>query len=138
LWIALDDATPENGCLRVIPGSHRQQRLRKHNANDSPALTLNQELDASEYDEQDAVDIVLEAGQLSLHEVYMIHGSEPNRSAKRRAGFVCRYMPTSSHFDHAYGVDLQKRSNRVDFATRALWLMRGVDRSGLNDFSIGH
>jgi hypothetical protein len=138
VWIALDDATPENGCLRVIPGSHRQQRLRRHNANDSPALTLNQELDESEYDERDAVDIVLEAGQLSLHDVYMVHGSEPNRSDKRRAGFVCRYMPTSSHFDHAYGADLQKRSNRVDFATRALWLMRGIDRCGLNDFGIGH
>ena len=68
-----------------------------------------------------------------------MHGSEPNRSDKRRAGYVCRYMPTTSHFDHAYGAELQQRgNNQVDFATRALWLMRGRDVCGLNDFHVGH
>ncbi|NQW11325.1 MAG: phytanoyl-CoA dioxygenase family protein [Alphaproteobacteria bacterium] len=137
-WIALDDATPENGCLRVIPGSHKQRRLRAHTRKDSPDLVLNQELNAEEFNEADAVDIVLEAGQISLHDVYLVHGSEPNRSDKRRAGYVCRYMPTTSHFDHAYGAELQKRSGQVDFANRALWLMRGRDVCGLNDFQIGH
>lgn len=138
-WIALDDATPENGCLRVVPGTHKQQRLRAHTQKDSSDLVLNQELNAEEYDERDAVDIVLEAGQISLHDVYLVHGSEPNRSDKRRAGYVCRYMPTTSHFDHAYGAELQQRgNNQVDFATRALWLMRGRDVCGLNDFHVGH
>ncbi len=133
-WIALDDATPENGCLRVIPGSHRERRVRAHKQNNSAALALNQELEQNEYDERDAADIRLEAGQLSLHDVYLVHGSEPNRSTKRRAGFVCRYMPTTSHFDHEFGAELQKRSGSVDFANRALYLMRGVDRCGRNDF----
>jgi chlorinating enzyme len=138
-WIALDDATPENGCLRVIPGSHKQQRLRAHNRNDSDALVLNQELDASEYDESEAEDIVLKAGQLSLHDVYLVHGSEPNRSTKRRAGYVCRYMPTTSHFDHKLGGEMQAHGgNQVDFASRALWLMRGRDVCGKNDFEVGH
>jgi hypothetical protein len=138
-WIALDDATPENGCLRVIPGSHKSQRLRAHNQNDSADLVLNQELDPSEFDEAEAHDIVLKAGQLSLHDVYLVHGSEPNRSDKRRAGYVCRYMPTSSHFDHGYGSQLQARGgNQVDFTTRALWLMRGRDLCGKNDFEVGH
>jgi len=138
-WIALDDATPENGCLRVIPGSHKGNRLRAHTQKDNPDLVLNQELNADEYDEAEAVDIVLEAGQLSLHDVYLVHGSEPNRSTKRRAGYVCRYMPTSSHFDREYGAQLQQRGgNQVDFAGRALWLMRGRDLCGRNDFQVGH
>ena len=137
-WIALDDATPENGCLRVIPGSHKQRRLRAHTQKDNPDLVLNQELNADEYDEADAADIVLEAGQLSLHDVYLVHGSEPNRSTRRRAGYVCRYMPTGSHFDHGYGAELQKRSGQVDFSGRPLWLMRGKDVCGKNDFAVGH
>ena len=50
-WIALDDATLENGCLQVIPGSHRNERSFKHNINDDGGATLNQEIDAAEYDE---------------------------------------------------------------------------------------
>lgn len=137
-WIALDDATPENGCLRVIPGSHRRQDIYRHHQNDSGALALNMELDRDQYNAADARDIVLKAGQISFHDVYIIHGSEPNRSDKRRAGYICRYMPTSSHFDHVYGAELQARSGTVDFGQRALWSMRGEDLCGKNDFTIGH
>jgi hypothetical protein len=137
-WIALDDATPENGCLRVIPGSHKQQRLRSHAQDDSDELALNQVLSPEEYDESEAVDFVLKAGQVSLHDVYLVHGSEPNLSDKRRAGYVCRYMPTTSHFDREIGRALQAKGNLVDFATRPLWLVRGQDACGLNDFSVGH
>lgn len=136
-WIALDDATPENGCLRVIPGSHREQRIRAHHTEDGDHLTLNQALDTGEYREEDAMDVVLEAGQLSLHDVYLVHGSKPNRSSKRRAGFVCRFMPTTSHFDHALGAEIQRRSKVVDFANRRVILMRGRDACGLNDFTVG-
>ena len=62
VWIAVDDATRENGCLRFIRGSHRDKRLLSHHTNSSPDLTLNQELEGSEYDESEAVDLVLEAG----------------------------------------------------------------------------
>ena len=44
VWIAIDDATVENGCMQFIPGSHRDKRLMKHYQNDDKALTLNQEL----------------------------------------------------------------------------------------------
>ena len=82
---------------------------------------------------------MLEAGQFSLHDVYLVHGSEPNRSSKRRAGYVCRYMPTTSHFDHDYGSTLQARGgNQVDFSSRALWQMRGKDVCGRNNFTVGH
>ncbi len=137
-WIALDDSSVENGCLRVIPGSHRARRHFEHEKDERDGLVLNQTLVAGQIDEAAAIDIELEAGQLSLHDVYLVHGSKPNTSARRRAGIAVRYMPGASHFDR----DLIPIGNRsgytVNFATRPLWLLRGSDRTGRNDFQIGH
>ena len=136
VWIAVDAATPENGCLRIIPGSHKDRRLRKHNTNDAPNLTLNQELAADEYDPSTAVDLVLEEGQISLHDVYLLHGSEANASANPRRGMTLRFMPTSSVFDRELAHDIYKRIGQTDHAHRTLYLMRGRDLSGQNDFAM--
>ncbi len=136
VWIAMDEATPENGCLRVIPGSHRDKRLLGHDTNNSDDLTLNQQLKPEEYAEEDAADIVLQPGQISLHDIYMVHGSKPNRSDKRRAGYVLRFMPTTSHFDRNLGAEItRKTGGQVDFVTRSLILMRGEDACGKNDIT---
>ena len=139
VWIALDDSGPENGCLRVIPGSHEQKRLRRHHQEPtSRKLTLNLALDEDEFDESDARDVVLEAGQISMHDIYLLHGSNANRSARRRAGFVLRLMPATSHFDHELGREITERNvGSSDFANRQLYLLRGTDKSGRNDFNIG-
>jgi ectoine hydroxylase-related dioxygenase (phytanoyl-CoA dioxygenase family) len=134
VWLALDDSTPENGCLRVIRGSHRSRALRAHNTLASDDVTLTQELDPSEYDEADAVDIVLQAGQVSLHDVYLLHGSEPNRSPRPRRGMTMRFMPTTSLFDRALAREKAQRLGLVDHADRKVYLLRGSDRSGRNDF----
>jgi ectoine hydroxylase-related dioxygenase (phytanoyl-CoA dioxygenase family) len=136
-WIAVDDSTPENGFLWVVCGSHKARRLFRHKTNDGPGLSLNQELEPSEYDEREAVDIVLKAGQVSLHDVFLIHGSEPNRSAKPRRGMTLRFMPLTSVFDR----DLARRQVeemglKVGHQDRTLWLMRGEDRTGKNDFRL--
>ena len=135
VWMAVDASTRENGCLRVIRGSHRGQRLLTHHTNPATDLTLNQELDAGEYDEADAVDIELEAGQVSLHDVFLAHASEANRSDRPRRGMTLRFMPTTSVFDRELA-RAQKRDKKLlrDHADRTLFLMRGVDRSGRNDF----
>ena len=134
VWIAVDAATTENGCLRVIPGSHRRRRLGKHDYNDAEGLSLPLEIRAEEYDEETAEDIVLAPGQISLHDVFLIHGSAPNRSAQPRRGMTLRYMPTTSTYrrDLADG----RRGGPLSMAERTLYLMRGVDRSGSNDFRI--
>lgn len=138
VWIALDAATPENGCLRVIPGSHRGREVRRHRQDDSDSLALNAVLEPETFDAGAAADIVLEPGQVSLHDVYLVHGSQPNRSAHRRAGYVLRMMPTSSHFDHRLGAEINRRKGGgVDFSNRPLYLLRGSDRCGRNDFRIG-
>jgi ectoine hydroxylase-related dioxygenase (phytanoyl-CoA dioxygenase family) len=129
VWIALDDATTDNGCLRFLPGTHRKRTLAEHHFNDAKDIALPLELHPSVVDESQAVDLILEAGQMSLHDVYLMHGSERNRSATPRRGMTLRYMPTTS----VYRRDLDK--SPVD-DKRTLFLMRGLDASGVNDFRV--
>ncbi len=138
VWVALEASTVENGCLRVIPRSHVGQHLHEHLHEDRSDLTLNQRLAAGTFDEASAVDLELQPGEMSLHDVYMIHGAKANRSAKRRTGVALRYMPATSVFErHLKPVD-GKTGVAVDFAHRPLWLVKGTDRSGRNDLEVGH
>jgi hypothetical protein len=93
-WIAFTPSTPANGCMRVVPGTHVLAQLphRDTFAEDN-LLSRGQEI-AVEVEETRAVDIVLEPGQMSLHHVMLVHGSEPNHSSERRIGFAIRYLPT--------------------------------------------
>lgn len=135
VWIAIDASIPENGCLRVIPGSHREQRLAQHIENNADGLALNLELDQSEFNETEARDVVLERGQISLHDVYLHHGSEANHSEKPRRGMTLRYMPTTSVYCHDHPTRFQ-REGRLAMSQRTVYLMRGVDQSGKNDFRV--
>ncbi|HKU47575.1 MAG TPA: phytanoyl-CoA dioxygenase family protein [Burkholderiales bacterium] len=136
VWVALEPSRVENGCLRVIPRSHAGRRLHEHLHEDRTDLTLNQRL--PQVEEDAAIDIELEPGQMSLHDVYMIHGARANTSGKRRTGAALRYMPSTSVFERDLRPVDGKSGVPVNFARRPLWLVRGVDRSGRNDFSIGH
>ena len=95
IWLAVDDSTPENGCMQVIPGSHREQRLYAHRSNQEVANVLSSELD-QEIDREKIVDVVVPAGGVSLHDPYLIHGSEANLSDTRRCGLTLRYIPTTT------------------------------------------
>jgi non-heme Fe2+,alpha-ketoglutarate-dependent halogenase len=93
-WIALSESTPENGCLRVIPGSHRT-RL-EHEARPSEDNMLPTGLSVADaVDETTAVDFVLAPGQMSLHHADLVHGSGGNRSDDQRIGFAIRYVSPS-------------------------------------------
>lgn len=138
IWLALDPSTRENGCLRVIPGSHRERRLYAHLREDRSDLVLTQRISDPAFRESDAVDVELEPGQMSLHDVYMIHGANVNRSPRRRAGVAIRYMPGTSVFERDLIAPGDASGYRVDFSTRPLWLLRGQDRTGRNDFRVGH
>ena len=136
VWVALEPSTIENGCLRVIPRSHAERRLHEHLHEDRHDLTLNQRL--AHVNEAPAVDIELQPGQMSLHDVYMIHGARANTSGKRRTGVALRYMPATSVFERNLNPVDGQSGVPVNFARRPLWLVKGRDRSGRNDFSIGH
>jgi len=138
VWVALDPSTCENGCLRVIPGSHRDGTLKQHLHEDREDLVLADRTADDAFDAESAVDLELQPGQMSMHDVYMIHGAAANTSPQRRAGIAIRYMPATSVFER----DLKPADGRsglpVNFATRPLWLLRGTDRTGRNDFAVGH
>jgi ectoine hydroxylase-related dioxygenase (phytanoyl-CoA dioxygenase family) len=93
LWLAVDDSAPENGCMRVIPGTQHLD-LKKLEPREDVANVLRSGMDRSLVDESAAVDIILKAGDVSVHHPNVIHGSEANRSARRRCGLTIRYIPT--------------------------------------------
>ena len=137
VWVALDASTIENGCLRVIPRSHLARTSHAHLHEDRQDLALQQRLPETAFDAGSAVDLELQPGQMSMHDVYMIHGANANRSTRRRAGVALRYMPGSSVFERHLDPVAGRSGVPVSFATRPLWLLRGRDRSGRNDFNIG-
>ena len=91
-WIALSDSTRENGCMRVIPGTHLDPLLPQNDTyHPENALSRGQEI-AVAVDESSAVDIVLAPGEMSLHHIGIVHGSEVNTSDEPRIGLAIRYI----------------------------------------------
>ena len=90
-WIALTGADHENGCLRVIPGTHRQGvRAHVHSGRPGNLLRMGEEIEGGVSD-QNARDVVLGVGEMALIQSYIVHGSEPNHSDRKRLGFIARY-----------------------------------------------
>jgi non-heme Fe2+,alpha-ketoglutarate-dependent halogenase len=91
-WLAIDDATVENACMRYIPGSHRLGHLTYTLSENDEGNVLNQTvLDAETLGAP--VDVELKAGEISIHSDLLLHGSEANQSSKRRCGLTLRYCP---------------------------------------------
>ena len=124
-WVALDHCTPENGCLRVIPGSHRVSI--GHVAVNDELSWLGQEADPTAVDEGKAVDAVLRPGEFVMFNEGTLHGSNPNQSDRARYGFSLRYTSpeVNLHGD-------QWNDERVK-----AFLVRGEDRYHLNDRWLG-
>lgn len=92
-WIAIDDSDVENGCMRVIPGSHRRG-IATHGTSRRAGnqLSINQEIPDELVDTSSAVDVELRAGQISVHDGHLFHASQPNRSHRRRCGMTARFI----------------------------------------------
>lgn len=95
LWLALDDSTPENGCMRVIPGTQHLELKGVQRRTDVDNV-LNSGMDESLVDESKAVDVILAPGDVSIHHPNVIHGSNANTSPRWRRGLTIRYIPTST------------------------------------------
>lgn len=92
-WVALTDSAADNGCLQVIPRSHRAGRVAHGETaiSDKNLLTSGMEV-ANTIDEREVVDVELGPGQASLHHVDLVHGSRANTSGRPRIGFAIRYV----------------------------------------------
>ncbi len=90
-WVALADSTIENGCLRLIPETHKHLYEHYLNPTKNNLLGRGTTVDVSTMEDR-ILDVELKAGQMSLHHVNTIHGSNANVSGIRRMGFAIRYI----------------------------------------------
>ncbi len=114
-WVAFTEVTPENGYMQVIPGSHTVEQLPHMDTfHKDNLLSRGQEISV-EVDKSKAVGLAMDAGEMSLHHIKLVHGSDANRTGDRRIGLSIRYIPT------------YVRQTKVrDSAT----LVRGTDKYG--------
>jgi non-haem Fe2+, alpha-ketoglutarate-dependent halogenase len=112
-WVALSPATVESGCMRFVPGSHRQVVDHIDTHAEENLLTRGQEV-AVAVDDSQAVDVVLKPGQFSLHHGRVFHASRANGSDDRRIGLAIRYIPA--------------RMKQIEGGQMAAMLVRGEDR----------
>ncbi|WP_298866410.1 phytanoyl-CoA dioxygenase family protein [uncultured Gimesia sp.] len=98
-WTALDDVTLDNGCLWVIPGSHRGELLDHDQAWDI-GDRVDMQVRDSQIDSQLEVPIELKAGSCSFHHSMLLHRSGPNQTQNSRRGLAIHYMSSRSRWTH--------------------------------------
>ncbi|NIP94025.1 MAG: phytanoyl-CoA dioxygenase family protein [Akkermansiaceae bacterium] len=90
VWLAIDDADLANGCMQVIPCSHEgYPEMEKVPTGENDLLGLTVEV--TDQMAAAAVPLEMKAGSMSIHDSYVLHGSEPNSSGRRRAAYTMRY-----------------------------------------------
>ena len=112
-WIALSPSNAENGCMRVVPGTHTHEiHPHKETWADDNLLSRGQEIQV-EVNEDDVVDAVLKPGEMSLHHVNIIHGSNANPTSVPRIGFAIRYItPTVKQTNPGHPAILARGEDR--------------------------
>ena len=97
VWLAIDDADTENACMRFIPKSHLHGHIEWRESHASENNVLNQTVDNALDFGGPPVDNELKAGQMSIHNDLLLHGSDANDSARRRCGLTLRYCAADVH-----------------------------------------
>ncbi|MEV7189629.1 phytanoyl-CoA dioxygenase family protein [Kitasatospora sp. NPDC093102] len=124
VWLAVDESTTENGCLRMIPGSHRLPLHKPSSRTDKPNMlfsTSDEDLVEEWVRKAGVVDIELRPGDVSIHHPHLLHCSEANTSPKRRCGLDIGYISTTTRI-RSEGIYLDPL------------LVRGADTDGLNGY----
>jgi len=96
MWIALDDADEENGCMWVVPGSHRAGEVGHQRAGQYVAQLK------ADADEGLAIALPLPAGSAMIHHCRTLHMTKPNLSPRQRRAWVMHYMPADTQQNGAY------------------------------------
>jgi len=138
-WIALDDANLDNGCLWVIPGSHRRGVLYPDRDQDDPEYDCTEEAYGFPYTEADAIPVEIPAGAALIFNGYLLHRSLKNSGTRGyRRALVNHYMSAESLLpwrNEAEG----RHVGEADF--RDIVLVAGVDPyayKGIRDISTPH
>jgi len=96
-WVALSPSNSNMGCVRILPGSHLAG-LRIHVDRKSADNILSRGQQIEGLATEDAVDMELEPGEMSMHHTFSVHHSGPNRSDQRRIGVMSTYVPTHCRY----------------------------------------
>ncbi|MGO4549278.1 phytanoyl-CoA dioxygenase family protein [Paenibacillus sp. 2TAB23] len=115
VWLAIDRSTKQNGCMRVIPGTHTDG-FSEYEEVDGSQNIFSTEI--KKVDHEKAVYFELEPGECSVHDSRIIHGAAANTSEFRRCGYTMRYFSTDAK------VYEEKNKNHK------IWLARGKDLAG--------
>lgn len=100
-WLAIDDADTENACMQFIAGSHRHGQIEYRGSTPEEENVLTQTVEqADQYGR--SVDVVLYAGEMSVHSDLLLHGSRANLSDRRRCGLTLRYCATDVRGTHGW------------------------------------
>jgi len=95
-WVALSDAPIEAGCMEVVPGSHKLGQLHHgQNHTDNILLSKGQTIDVP-FDRSHTEFMPVRAGQMSMHDTFLVHASGANNTDHRRVGLGFSYIPASS------------------------------------------
>lgn len=116
-WLALTDATAENGCMEFLPQSHSRGQLTHRTGAVANSVNRAGQAVLGEVDDKTAMHASLSAGEFSLHHTLCLHRSQPNRSRGRRIGLAISYIPP-----HAQHLGVKHRTPAM--------LVRGVDTFG--------
>lgn len=92
LWISLTESTRENGCMRMVPGTHRNPPLPHSDTEDEDNMLTRGQTAHTDFSDDDIVDLVLAPGEACIFHQGVLHCSEPNRSDARRIGYTIRYL----------------------------------------------
>jgi len=98
IWLAVFDTDEDNGAMRVVKASHQLGTVGHHTVQ-GDHYVLEQEVDEGGIDQDQVVTLDMKAGEISLHDDGLIHGSVANRSDRIRAGLTMRYSPTEVKCD---------------------------------------
>lgn len=115
VWLAIDPSNRENGCMRVIPGTHT------NGFSDYESVDVAQNIFPTEIkniDKSNAVYFELDRGECSLHDSRIVHGAEANKSPHRRCGYTMRYFSTEARVIPEANQNFK------------IWLARGKDVAG--------
>ena len=94
-WVAITDSNEHNGCMRMWPGSHKDN-LKDHDQKFNEGNLLTRGQTVKNVPQKETVPLILSAGQMSLHHPTVVHGSDLNKSNDRRIGFVIQsYIGTN-------------------------------------------
>lgn len=136
-WIAVDDANIDNGCLWVLPGSHRTGQLWPTRDHGKPEL-FDPTDESFGFDDEAAIPVEVSAGSVVFFNGYLVHRSLPNRSTRRRMALVNHYMNAWSPLPWMMeqGIDVGTTDYRTIVSTSGTdpYAWRGVSDPPLQTF----